>query len=131
MSPSGLWLAYTSNRSSRYEVYVEPLRPDGRLWQVSFDGGSDPEWRADEKELFFLGSDGQMMSVDLTGRVAFDRVVPRALFQFRAVPVMSPFLSAYDVDRAGERFLVRTKETLETHPLTVIVHWSVPRHAGK
>jgi hypothetical protein len=53
------------------------------------------------------------------------------LFQFRAVPAMSPFLSAYDVDRAGQRFLVRTKETLETHPLNVIVNWSVPGRGEK
>jgi len=98
---------------------------------VSFDGGSDPEWRADEKELFFLGGNGQMMSVDLTGGASFDHVVPRALFQFRDIAVMSPFLSAYDVDRAGRRFLVRTKETLETHPLNVIVNWSVPAQDGK
>jgi serine/threonine protein kinase/Tol biopolymer transport system component len=131
MSPSGRWLAYTSNRSSRYEVYVESLQPDAGLWQVSVDGGSDPEWRADEKELFFVSSDGQMMSVDLTGGASFDRVVPRALFRFRTIAVMSPFLSAYDVDRDGERFLVRTKETLETHPLNVVVHWSVPGQAAK
>jgi eukaryotic-like serine/threonine-protein kinase len=131
ISPSGRWLAYTSNQSSRYQVWVQSLQSVGRAWQMSFDGGSDPEWRADEKELFFVASDGQMMSVDFTGGVSFDRVVPRALFQFRAVPAMSPFLSAYDVDRAGQRFLVRTKETLETHPLNVIVNWSVPGRGEK
>jgi hypothetical protein len=131
ISPSGRWLAYTSNQSSRYEVWVQSL-PDGPHSQVSIDGGSDPEWRADEKELFFLGSDGRMMSVDWSGAASFDRAMPRALFQFRALPVMSPFLSAYDVDRAGQRFLVRnSKESLETQPLNVIMHWSVPGQDSK
>jgi hypothetical protein len=131
ISPSGRWLAYTSNRSSRYEVWIEALRGDRGPWQLSFDGGSDPKWRADENELFFVGSDGQMMSVDVAGGPPFDRV-PRPLFQFRAIAVMSPFLSAYDVDRAGQRFLMRTsKLTLETQPLNVIVHWSVPGSAVK
>ena len=132
ISPSGRWLAYTSNQSSRFEVYVQPVLADGRKWQVSIAGGSDPKWRADEKELFFLGNDGRMMSVRLAGGTSFDPEVPRPLFQFRDIALISPYLSAYDVQRDGERFLVRAStEDLQTHPLNVFVHWSVPTRAAK
>ena len=132
ISPSGRWLAYTSNQSSRFEVYVQPLQADGRKWQVSIGGGSDPRWRADEKELFFLGSDGRMMSVDLAGGTSFNPSVPRSLFLLRDVAVISPYLSAYDVQRDGRRFLVRAStEEVQTHPLNVFVHWSVTMRAAK
>jgi Tol biopolymer transport system component len=130
ISPSGRWLAYTSNQSSRFEVYVQPLPPDGRKWQVSVAGGSDPKWRADEKEMFFLASDGQMTSVALTGSTSFDPGVPRPLFRFRDIAVISPYLSAYNVQRDGQRFLApASTEELQTHPLNVLVHWSVPVRA--
>jgi Tol biopolymer transport system component len=132
ISPSGRWLAYTSNQSSRFEVYVQPLRDDSRKWQVSIGGGSDPKWRADEKEMFFVGSDGRMMSVGLTGGTAFDPGAPRPLFRFRDIDVSSPFLSAYNVQRDGQRFLVPASiEELSTHPLNVLVNWSVPVRAAK
>jgi hypothetical protein len=132
ISPSGRWLAYTSNESSRFEVYVQPLQADGRKWQVSIGGGSDPKWRADEKELFFVGSDGRMMSVGLTGGTSFEPGVPRSLFRFRDIDVISPFLSAYNVQGDGQRFLVAAStEDVQTHPLNVLVHWSVPVRAPK
>jgi eukaryotic-like serine/threonine-protein kinase len=127
ISPSGRWLAYTSNQSSRFQVYVQPLQADGRKWQISTDGGSDPKWRADEKELFYIGRDGRMMSVDLSAVAAFDPGTPRSLFPLRDFAVAAPYLSAYDVQRDGQRFLVRVPiEDLQTHPLNVLVHWSVP-----
>jgi serine/threonine protein kinase len=125
ISPSGRWLAYTSNQSSQLEVYVQPLKPDGRRWQVSTGGGSDPKWRADNKELFYIARDGRLMSVDVSGD-GFDPGNPRPLFALRDVSAVSPFLSAYDVQRDGQRFLVRVPiEDLKTHPLNVLVHWSL------
>ena len=89
-------------------------------------GGSNPKWRTDEKEMFFVGSDGRMMSVGLPGGASFDAGVPRPLFRFRDIDVISPFLS-YNVQRDGQRFLVgASTEDVQTHPLNVLVHWSVP-----
>jgi len=131
LSPDGRWLAYTSNQSSRLEVYVQPLKPDGRKWQVSTGGGSDPKWRADNKELFYIAGDGRLMSVDVSG-ARFDSANPRPLFTLHGVSAVSPFLSAYDVQRDGQRFLVRVPiEDLKTRPLNVIVHWSVPERGTK
>jgi Tol biopolymer transport system component len=132
ISPSGRWLAYTSNQSSGFEVYVQSLQADGRKWQVSIAGGADPQWRADEKEIFYLASDGRMMSVSLTGGTSLDPGVPQPLFRFRDVAVIPPYSSAYDVQRDGQRFLVRAStEELQTHPLNVLVNWSVPVRAAK
>jgi eukaryotic-like serine/threonine-protein kinase len=123
LSASGRWLAYTSNQSSRLEVYVQPVHPDGRRWQVSTAGGSDPKWRADEKELFYIASDGWLMAVDMTG---VEPGKPRPLFRLHDVSTVSPFLSAYDVQRDGQRFLVRMPiEEIRTHPLNVLVHWTM------
>jgi serine/threonine protein kinase len=131
ISPSGRWLAYTSNHSSRFEVYVQPLPADGKKWQVSIDGGSDPKWRADEKEIFYLDTEGRMMSVGLTGSASFDPGVPRPLFRLGEIAVIPPYLSAYNVWRDGQRFLVRAStEELQTHPLNVLVHWTLPARNG-
>jgi hypothetical protein len=77
--------------------------------------------------MFYVRSDGRLMSVGLTSGVSFDPGIPRPLFHLRDGAVSSPFLSAYDVERNGQRFLVGVStEQLQTNPLNVIVHWSVP-----
>ena len=129
--PDSRWLAYTSNQSSRLEVYVQPLNPDGRKWQVSTEGGSDPKWRADGKELFYVARDGQLMSVD-AGAARFEPGNPHRLFSVRDVSLVSPYPSVYDVQRDGQRFLVRMAiEGLQTHPLNVLVHWSMHDRSTK
>ena len=131
VSPSGRWLAYTSNQSARLEVYVQALAPNVRKWQISTDGGSDPKWRADEKELFYIGRDGRMMSVDLQG-AAFDPGAPRPLFLLSDVSAVAPYVSAYDVQGDGQRFLVRVPiEHLQTQPLNVLAHWSMQNRATR
>ena len=57
-SPDGRWIAYTSNENGQPNVYVQPFLRAGGKYQVSRDGGSHPVWRADGKELFYLGPDG-------------------------------------------------------------------------
>ena len=63
VSPGGKWLAYTSNRSGRFEVYVQPFDVRSEPWKLSLDGGGQPKWRADGQELYFLTADGMMMRV--------------------------------------------------------------------
>ena len=83
VSPDGRWLAYSGNDTGQWEVYVQPfMRPGGRV-RVSTNGGSQPRWRGDGRELFYLALDGTMMSV----RTA-DPATPgaaRKLFQLRLV----------------------------------------------
>ena len=125
VSPSGRWLAYTSNESSRLEVYVQRTDDDSRNWQISTDGGSDPKWRADEKELYFIARDGRLTAVDIVVRDAKPEPgTLRPLFLLHDVGLNPPYPSAYDVHRDG-RFLVREPiEKLQTLPLKVVVNWS-------
>ena len=130
LSPDGRWLAYTSNQSSRLEVYVQRVNADGRKWPISTGGGSDPKWRADGKELFYVARDGQLMSVDVSAD-RFEPGTPRPLFLVRDVSLVAPYPSIYDVQGNGQRFLARIPiEGLQTHPLNVLVNWA-PRDRTK
>lgn len=62
-SPDGAWLTYQSNASGRMEVYATPFRADGPRYQLSSNGGSQPRWAANGREIFYISADGQMMAV--------------------------------------------------------------------
>ena len=77
LSPDGRWLAYTSDEAGRQEVFVQPFPgPGGRL-QVSIDGGTEPVWSRDGRELFYINGD-KMMVVDITTAPAFQAGLPRS-----------------------------------------------------
>jgi hypothetical protein len=81
------WLAYTSNESTTLQVYVQPFNPDSDeqlsgKWQISISGGTQPSWRGDGKELYFMASDRKLMAGDiLATRTTFDKGMPHALFE--------------------------------------------------
>jgi Tol biopolymer transport system component len=125
LSSNGQWLAYTSNESSQLEVYVQRIDDDSRKWQISTVGGSDPKWRADDREIFYVARDGRLMAVDIALSGAnLEAGTPRPLFRVQDVGLLAPYPSVYDVHRDG-RFLVREPlEELQTLPLNVVVNWS-------
>ena len=88
-SPDGRWITYTSNETGQPNVYVQPFPGAGGKYQVSRDGGSHPVWRADGKELFYLGADGTLMAVPIDATRQFDAGVPQALF-----PTGAPIFNA-------------------------------------
>jgi Tol biopolymer transport system component len=128
VSPDGRWLAYASDESGQWEVYVQPFPATGEKWHVSARGGSEPRWRRDGRELFFLGSDMVMMSVDLkNGPSDAGAAVP--LFQTRVPLTGNPYRSNYTVSRDGRRFLVNTSADAGlSAPLTVILDWQALIH---
>jgi eukaryotic-like serine/threonine-protein kinase len=125
-SPDGKWVAYASNETGKWQIYVTSF-PDARgKWQVSTSGGEQPRWRADGKELFFLSSDSKMMAAPVTIGATFDAGSPAVLFQVN--PRMSVSTNdqfTYDVSRDGQRFLILTQlKQSETAPLSIILNWS-------
>lgn len=85
ISPDGRWLAYVSNESGRDEVYVQAFPGPGGKWQISSDGGSEPVWSRDGRELFFRSGE-KMMVVQTTTQPSFSASSPQLLFQGRFVP---------------------------------------------
>jgi serine/threonine-protein kinase len=104
VSPNGLWLAYTSNRSGTVEVWVRSFRGTAGPWQVSRGGGYEPVWRRDGRELFFR-TDSAIMAVDVAPGAVFDAGVPYTVVA--AGSSVSPIQrQSFDVFPDGNRFVL-------------------------
>jgi hypothetical protein len=129
-SPDQKWVAFTSSESGRNEVYVRPF-PDGDgKWQISSEGGTEPRWRGDAKELFYLTPDGTLMSVSVKTIPNFSAATPVTLFKTGTIPIPTGSWGGageYDVTKDGSKFLINTIVTSPTLPsLFVIVNWKPP-----
>ncbi len=124
-SPDGKWVAYSSNESGRWEIYVTSFPDAHGKWQVSNAGGDQPKWRADGKELFYLSAGSEMMVVAVKTGVGFDAGSPQALFQAnpREVVATSEQFS-YDVSKDGQKFLINTQLKTAATPMSVVLNWS-------
>ncbi|HQR36565.1 MAG TPA: protein kinase [Blastocatellia bacterium] len=122
ISPDGRWVAYSSDESGRFEIYVATFPQFERKWQVSVAGGSEPQWRRDGKELFFVAGDKKLMAVEVkSGSNAFETGVPKLLFE---TPFINIGRNRYVVTRDGQRFLVITRlEDTAGAPINVVVNW--------
>ena len=123
-SPSGKWIAFQSNESNRFEIYVQPF-PQGNKMRISTGGGVQPRWRRDGRELFYLAPDYRLMSVpvDFESATAPKIGTPIPLFtaQWSMIP-HHPAIRNFSVSRDGRRFLVDVYgETVS--PVTVILNW--------
>ena len=122
ISPDGQWMAYSSDETGRYEVYVTAFPSGEGKWQISSGGASLPRWRKDGKEMFYLSSDLQMYAVKVAaaGRT-FTAGAPEKLFQTTAVTAPG---SSYDVTADGKRFLINTTIPTGAPPsLVVVTNW--------
>ena len=119
-SPDGRWVAYMSDESGRYEVYVAPFpNPTGRV-QVSTDGGAYPLWRGDGKEVFYRTEDGSIMAAEVEAADTRFRVgALRRLFQVNLLPGY-PYFRKYDVTADGQKFLVIEVPESETKPVIML-----------
>jgi serine/threonine-protein kinase len=115
-SPDGRWLAYVSDESGRNDVYVQPFPGPGPKWLVSTEGGVDPVWARDGRELFYR-QDDQMMVVSVARGEEFTADRPRRLFQFRFDTVENG--PNYDVSPDGKWFLMPRGER---GPLSAELH---------
>jgi Tol biopolymer transport system component len=126
VSPDGRWLAYISEQSGRFEVYVEPFGRRGERVRVSVDGGAQPRWRGDGKELFFLSLDGGLMAVDVAAEATGLGVgIPSTLVAARDLRpvVQGPDYTDYGVTSDGQRFLVKRSVEDSRQRLHVLLDW--------
>ncbi len=129
LSPDGRWLAYTSDDTGNYEIYVQSFLADGKLGadkkRISTNGGTYPVWRRDGSELFFVAADGQMMSSAVkTGGTEFQFGTPKPLFKTRMLAWVTNF-HEFDVSPDGQRFLIGTLiGDTKAAPPTVILNWT-------
>jgi len=122
-APNGRWIAYSSNDGGDRNVFVQPFPVTGGKDQISRDGGSQPVWRADGKELFYLRADGTLMAVPVDTIGQFAAGEPQALFR-TAVPIFNSSRGQYAVTKDGKRILTTASpEQPGVAPLTVVVNW--------
>jgi serine/threonine protein kinase/Tol biopolymer transport system component len=126
-APNGQWIAYVSNESGAYEVYVRAFTTDfsggsarsGGSVLVSRGGGTAPRWRGNSHELFYLAPDGKMMAVEVTAGREFRAATPTPLFQTPAGTIVG------DVTADGQRFLLATPVgSSASAPFTVVLNWT-------
>ena len=128
VSPDGNWLAYLSNASGQFEVYVRPLRnPESQRWKISIDGGVHPTWNSEGDEIFYRNLGGDMMVAAVALTPGFEvggvtDVFPGSNYRFAGA------LGGrmYDVSPVDGRFLmikpVEQQATAATS-ITVILNW--------
>lgn len=124
ISPDGKWVAYSSDESGSWEIYVTTFPGAAGKWQVSRGGGTEPRWRGDGKEIFYLGPNGMMTAAAVSTIGTFSTGSPVSLFQFHGrAPISSTDVFSYDVTKDGKRFLVNKYSKPESiAPLTIILN---------
>lgn len=123
ISPDGRRLAYASDETGQWEVYVATLPKAGERWRVSAKGGHQPRWSRDGAELFYIAPDRQMMSVRvLSGSKGFEWDAPRPLFQ-TAIVDLGPFRGCWGYAVAPQRFLILTRRPQGPSPAVAVVNW--------
>ncbi len=133
-SPDGRWIAYASNETGRYEIWVQPFPATGTRWQVSLDGGSFPRWQRDGSELFFIHPDNTLMAVPIRAgseTSAFDYQAPEALFATQMITAGTiiypggPYSTPQYAVGADGRFLINTGVTENAVSLiNIVLNWA-------
>ncbi len=126
LSPDGRWLAYMSNETGAQQVYVQAARTGARKWPISIGTANAPRWRADSRELYYIG-EGKMWAVGIT--VKSDTLVagsPQALFNHGGIPGHNGPYFSYAVAADGEKFLLTAGLAIvqsEAAPIVVVSNW--------
>ncbi len=118
----GRLVAYNSDESGRWEVYIATFPGFTQKRQVSLAGGMQPRWRRDGRELFFLAADGTMMAADVAADGPPMSGLPKPLFKTRLSP--SSNVPQFDVTADGSRFLVIEPEAAGGEPITFLLNWA-------
>jgi DNA-binding winged helix-turn-helix (wHTH) protein/Tol biopolymer transport system component len=121
--PAPRWVAYQSDESGRWEIYVQSFPEPRGARRISTAGGQYPQWNANGRELFYVSADNQLMAVSL--RMDGDSVEPSAPHELFPMPSQpqGQLQIPYDVAPDGQRFLVKGPEEQRPSALTVVVNW--------
>jgi hypothetical protein len=125
-SPDGKWIAFQSDESGRFEVYVQPFPGPGGKILISTNGGAQVRWRRDGKELFYIALDNQLMAVPLefSKDQSLDAGAPVSLFLTHVGGAIEPtWLQHWTVSPDGQRFLMNNVREEAPSPITVILDW--------
>ena len=124
MSPDGRWLAYASDESGTYEIYVRPFpEAASARWQVSVAGGTDPVWSRTGRELFYLNGQNEMSRVEIAAGSGFTFGTPRPLFSSGPYTPIGP-VPAFAISPDDKRFLfLRETTPTERNELIVVQNW--------
>jgi len=123
-SPDSKWIAYNSNESGTWQVYLAPFPPTGERSQISADGGVEVRWRADSKELYYLTLDGRMMAVDI--QLGPKPTIGQARPLFQSGITVNTRQDQYAVSSNGQRFLLLRQVVVNGRlPLNVVLNWDV------
>ncbi len=126
-SPDGRYVAYMSNETGRFEIYVQQFPGPGGKWQVSASGGLEPHWSADGKTVYFRSPDSKVMSVGVETGATFTAGVPQPLFGtlFQPGQKRNSFLVTPD----GQKFLILASVGKDRiAPMTVVLNWTSAFH---
>ena len=124
ISPDGKWLAYASDETGNWEIFVTTFPQGEGKWQISRGGGTQPRWRSDGKEIFYENPTGVLTAVPVNTQSGFSTGVPVALFQIHGRPqISSTDTFTYDVSLDGQRFLINRYVTPDhITPLTIVLN---------
>jgi Tol biopolymer transport system component len=128
-SPDGRYVAYTTNESGSFQIVVQTFPdPAGGKWIITAQGGSEPIWKRDGRELYYLAADGKIMSVSIKTAPKFEAGPPTALFQTSLTPQPNPFVRRYAVSADGQRFLFGAAPAApaaggDSVPITAVINW--------
>ena len=124
ISPDGKWLAYATDESGGWNIYATTFPGAAGRWQVSVGGGTEPRWRDDGKEMFYLDATGMLTAVSISAGATFSSGTPQPLFRVRPrPPISNTDLFSYDVSKDGSRFIVnRYVKPSSVPPLDILLN---------
>jgi DNA-binding winged helix-turn-helix (wHTH) protein/Tol biopolymer transport system component len=124
VSPDGRWIAFSSDESGRWEVYVDSFPTPGSKLAASVAGGAQPQWREDGHELFYVSPDNTLMALEVAAGAGIRLGIPRALFKAPLSGNVVEWRNQYVPSRRGDRFLLRkVADDSRPLPIRVIVNW--------
>ena len=125
LSPDGRWMAYSTDESGRFETYVTEFPQKRGRWQISTNGGMQPSWRGDGREVYYVGPDQALMSVEISGQRDFEAAPPVTRFKANFPPSVPAYWRYYVPSADGQRFLVAALlAEAGASPINVVVNWS-------